>query len=209
MCVGLYVIQGCRTHLGQSNSPGNTRPSLHVFDWCKMLMVISVTGHRFDQPFYEVVITDLLRRGQFVSRVTASDADSPDSTDLGYAIIGGNKRRSFTIEGDTGVLRLSRLRTPDLLPSYVLNVSVTDGVFTSFARIKIIVRNSNGHVPEFIQGVYDVDVSENLPAGQQVATLRAKDGDQGRFGRLTYAIESDDAEEIFSIDKDTGMPLDR
>ena len=98
---------------------------------------------------------------------------------------------------------------PDLLPSYVLNVSVTDGVFSSFARVKIIVRNSNSHVPEFTRRIYDVDVSENLPAGQKVATLRAKDGDQGRFGRLTYAIESDDAEDIFSIDKDTGMSLSK
>lgn len=104
----------------------------------------------------------------------------------------------------TGVISLSSLRKPDLDTGYRLNVSVTDGVFTAFTRVVINVHNSNNHIPTFAHAVYDMDVGENLSAGQRVGVLTATDGDLGEYGDINYNISSEDMMEYFLIDQDTG-----
>lgn len=159
---------------------------------------------KFDQPSYEVTITDLVQRGQFVTKVMASDPDSSDAENLSYSIVSGNSKQAFSLEASSGILSLSNLRTPDLQPSYSLNVSVTDGVFTSFARLTVYVDYSNNYIPTFDRSIYDVDIIENAPPGSEVTRLSATDRDLGKYGEITYSIESEDSEELFSLDPDTG-----
>ena len=49
-----------------------------------------------------MIISDLVKRGQFVTIVTASDADSSDALNLAYSIVGGNQKQAFTIEEYSG-----------------------------------------------------------------------------------------------------------
>lgn len=158
----------------------------------------------FDQPSYEVAITDLVKRNQFIMVVGASDADSSDGTHLAYSIVGGNERQTFKMDEESGIIMLSSHRKAVLLPEYMLNVSVTDGVFTNFARVHITVRSSNNHAPSFSNSLYKVTMSENLMAGQTVVTVMASDADPGHYGNIKYVISSEDAEEIFQINSDTG-----
>jgi protocadherin Fat 1/2/3 len=159
---------------------------------------------KFEQPSYDVTITDLAQRGQFVTKVIASDPDSSDADQLAYSIVGGNVKQTFSIEERTGIIRLSSLRRPEFQSSYALNISVTDGVFTNFARVLIKVEFSNNHVPTFSQSLYDVDVVENAAAGAYVTKVKATDLDTGKYGDITYSIESEDAEELFRIESDSG-----
>ena len=163
---------------------------------------------QFDRPVYEVAITDLAKRGQFVTIVTASDADSLDAGKLTYSVVGGNDKQAFVIDENSGILSLSSLRRPDLQPSYQLNVSVTDGVFTNFARVNITVDSSNNFVPTFTHSIFDVDVTENLAPGQSITTVTASDADHGIYGTLTYAINSEFAMEFFRINSATGSSMD-
>ena len=162
---------------------------------------------KFEQPSYDVTITDLAKRSQFVTKVIASDPDSSDADQLAYSIVGGNVKQTFSIEEHTGIISLSSLRKPDFQPSYILNISVTDGVFTNFARVLIKVEYSNNHVPTFGQNLYDVDVVENAAAGAYIAKVKATDLDTGKYGDITYRIESEDAEELFRIEIDSGRDL--
>ncbi|CAH1776950.1 unnamed protein product [Owenia fusiformis] len=160
---------------------------------------------KFDQPSYEVTITDQVKRGQFITVVSASDEDSSNQGELTYSIVAGNMKQTFAIESETGLIRLSTLRTPDLMESlYTLNVSVTDSVFTNFARVTINVKPSNKHVPQFRQSVYKVAPKEDIPIGKLITKVTADDGDNGKYGEVTYAIKSDDAEDMFRIDALTG-----
>lgn len=159
----------------------------------------------FDSPVYNVTVTDLVKRGQFITMVTALDADSSDGGHLIYSIAGGNEQQAFVISAGDGLVSLSNLRAPTLQPSYTLNVSVTDGVFTSFVRVCIAVRNSNNHVPVFEHAAYEVDVAENLSPGQKILSATAIDKDLGLFGWITYSIGSEDAREVFRIDQETGQ----
>lgn len=162
---------------------------------------------KFDRPAYGVVITDLAKRGQFVTIVTASDADSLNIGHLMYSIVGGNDKQAFVIDEHTGIISLSSLRRPDLQPSYQLNVSVTDGVFTNFARVVVTVESSNNYVPTFTHSIFDVDVTENLAPGQSITTVTAADADHGVYGTVTYSINSQYALEYFSINAGTGQSM--
>ena len=67
-----------------------------------IVMDLNDNAPTFDHPSYEVVISDLVKRGQFVTIVTASDVDSSDAHNLAYSIVGGNEKQAFTIEEYSG-----------------------------------------------------------------------------------------------------------
>lgn len=160
---------------------------------------------KFDQPAYELTISDQARRGQFLMVVLASDDDSSDQGRLRYAIVGGNVNQMFTMDLNRGTLSITDLRRPEFQPTYSLNVSVTDGVFTSFTRVKVSVVGSNVHTPQFSQLVYEVDVYEQQPSGESVAVLVAHDADEGKNAELTYKIVNDELDDIFVVDSSTGF----
>ena len=159
----------------------------------------------FPQPSFHCYITDQAQRGQLVTKVMATDADASDQGQLAYSIIGGNEKQSFSIHPHTGLITVSEHRKPDFGPAYVLNVSVSDGVYTSFARVVIGVRNSNHHVPSFTKKNYYVEVSEMISVGMSVVSVSAMDADRGNYGMLTYTLPSQHMATYFSIDADTGQ----
>lgn len=55
---------------------------------------------------------------------------------LRYSLVSGNDRMTFLLEPDTGVLSLSNKRRQGMKLSYLLNVSVSDGVFTNTAQVR-------------------------------------------------------------------------
>lgn len=158
----------------------------------------------FLQPSFSCYITDQAQRRQLVTKVMAEDADDSDKGRLSYSIIGGNEKQAFTINSTSGLITVSEQRKPDFSPAYVLSVSVSDGFYTSFARVSITVRNTNKHTPRFSEETYYVEVSEMHPKGKTVIALSAMDNDRGNYGMLTYTLPSQHMADIFSIDADTG-----
>lgn len=98
--------------------------------------------------------------------------------------------------------------------NYLLNISVSDGVFTSFASLQVDLLSTNRHSPSFSRPIYEIELMENLAAGTLVVQLNATDADRDDFGHITYFILSSSALEVFKIDEETGdvftrRPLDR
>ncbi|TRY60847.1 hypothetical protein DNTS_021639 [Danionella cerebrum] len=155
----------------------------------------------FNQLLYEASVNELAPKGHFVSCVQASDADHSDSERLQYGLVSGNEKMLFELDAASGILTLSGHRRVQRMPSAVtLNVSVSDGVFTSTAQIHVSVERANLHAPQFIQGLYEADVQENAPPGSKVITIRAQDSDPGPFGNVRYVLLSDASRDLFSID---------
>lgn len=105
---------------------------------------------------------------------------------------------------NTGIISLTNLANFGSQPIVTLNVSVSDGVYNSFARVKIEILPANMHTPEFKDIIVDVQVPENMPAGYLVAVVRATDKDNGPFGTILYSIHSELLMVKFSIDKNNG-----
>ena len=103
-----------------------------------------------------------------------------------------------------GVITLNNLQRLTDSTFHLLNVSVSDGVFTSFARVRIEILSTNLHSPQFEKPLYEARVSENQPAGLKVVQVLAIDKDTGIYGQVSYSIISELMLEKFHINNVTG-----
>lgn len=168
------------------------------------LLDINNNAPVFDQPSYHCVVTDQVQRGQLITKVSATDPDISSAGLLRYSIVGGNDRQTFQMHEQKGIITISEQRMPDLHPIYELNISVSDGVFTNFARVSVKLQNSNNHAPQFERSVYVSEFPENSEAGLLVTQVSARDYDPGTYGMLTYSILSQEMKKNFRIDADSG-----
>ena len=133
-----------------------------------------------------------------MGKVRAVDPDLVDQSNIRYAVIGGNEHQIFSIDEATGVISLVNLHNFDSVDSYLLNVSVTDGVYSSFAKVKITLQSANN--PKFAKSVFEVSVKENLdvtPRAPRIGQVTALDGDGDE---MRYKILSNELEKEFRID---------
>lgn len=169
---------------------------------------------KFEQPSYTSGLSVSAKRDQFVTILTASDPDEIDQKHLRYAIVGGNEQQTFSMDPDKGIVTLTNLANFGDPKTHILNISVSDSVYTSFARLKIESLPANMHSPVFPDVLIDVQVPENQPAGYVIAIVKAVDKDFGEYGSILYSIHSELLSETFSIDKNSGkittkVPLNR
>ncbi|XP_067424484.1 protocadherin Fat 3 isoform X1 [Emydura macquarii macquarii] len=167
----------------------------------------------FNQLIYESYVSELAPRGHFVTCVQAFDADSSDFDRLEYGILSGNDRTSFIMDSKSGIITLSNHRKQRMEPMYSLNVSVSDGLFTSTAQVHIRILGANLYSPVFSQSIYVAEVRENAAPGTKVIYVKASDGDSGIYGQINYSIINDFAKDRFLIDNNgqilTTEKLDR
>ncbi|XP_061184166.1 protocadherin Fat 1-like isoform X2 [Saccostrea echinata] len=157
----------------------------------------------FDQPTYSGVVKNPTP-GLHVAKVTASDPDKCSQENLEYSIVGGNGDQIFQIDAKSGVISISPRKHSVLYPAYMLNVSVSDGVFTGFTTVSITLENNNAHSPIFTQVLYQASVMENVGRGIPITTVKALDEDRGYYGMITYSVLSSEMRQSFNIDADTG-----
>ena len=121
----------------------------------------------FEDLEYNVRLSDKASRGQFVASVRAIDPD--EESNLSYGIIGGNEDHVFAINPKNGIVTLANLHSFGQVSSYSLNLSVTDGVFSAFSKLKIGLLSANSHTPYFAKKSFKVNFAEGQPEGVRVA----------------------------------------
>ncbi|XP_063909335.1 fat-like cadherin-related tumor suppressor homolog isoform X4 [Zophobas morio] len=159
---------------------------------------------KFEQTSYSCGLLVNANRDQFVTIVKASDPDDVDQNNLRYTIVAGNEQQTFSMNPETGIITLTNLANFGNENTMILNVSVSDGVYTNFARLKVELLPANLHPPKFDKFIVDVQVPENQPPDFPVTVVKATDDDFGEFGAISYSIHSDLLSETFKIDKVTG-----
>lgn len=123
---------------------------------------------KFEQSSYSCVLSQHASRGQFVTVVSASDPDQIDQDNLLYSIAQGNELQTYSIDPINGVITLVNMQNFADKQQTILNISVTDGVYTSFTRVKINILPANLHNPTFPHMFYDVKINENQLSGRLV-----------------------------------------
>lgn len=53
----------------------------------------------------------------------------------------------------------------------ILNISVSDGIYTTFTRSKILLQPANKYAPRFSHSVLEVSIAENKPPGTLVTVV--------------------------------------
>lgn len=159
---------------------------------------------KFEQTSYSCSLSVHANRGQFVTIVTGRDPDIVDQGRLKYSIVAGNEQQTFAIDSNSGIITLLNLANFGDERSMILNVSVSDGVYTNFARLKVELLPANLHSPIFPDVFMSANVMENKPSGQFVTTAKATDLDFGEYGTIYYSIHSDLLSDTFTIDRKSG-----
>lgn len=163
------------------------------------------------------VITSVLRQksvsemaplGDLLTTFEGRDLDVGNNAKMFFSIYSGNDDGMFNLDGYTGKLYLARQLDYESKRQYLLNISVTDAGFpslSSFIFFTVEVVDANDNAPEFVDGFKTINVREDTRNSELIATLSAVDRDSGDFGRVQFAIISQDpAGQTFSIDPTFG-----
>lgn len=65
--------------------------------------------------------------------------------------------------------------------------------------------DTNDNPPVFTENAYSFDVPENTIRGTQVGEIVATDEDEGVNGQVTYQVISDWANDVFSLNPQSGV----
>ncbi|XP_043223379.1 protein dachsous-like [Amphibalanus amphitrite] len=194
-----YVLEAAASDRG---TPARNSTAQVVID------VTDVNDHepKFNQTEYTASVSEELQVGATVLRVHATDRDAGQNAAIVYDITSGNDHQVFTLDRDTGAIRLQKRLDFDRLPEYRFIVRATDRDRTrplsALATVHVRVLDENDNAPSFPQPVYYEFAAENEPPGQLVFTAHANDADRGRYGRLNYTLK--DGGGWFQVDPSSG-----
>lgn len=145
---------------------------------------------------------------QFVGVVRGLDADV--SSELTYQLAAPSS--VVGIESKSGVMYLREKPTPESVIK--LKVSVSDSKYAAFASVEIRVSAMNDNKPVFCKKEYAFVDETGSRKKQKIFSLSAADKDKGKFGKITYQIDSLNAGKYFSVDENgyvftNGLTFDR
>ncbi|XP_061485277.1 protocadherin-16 isoform X2 [Rhineura floridana] len=163
---------------------------------------------RLSEERYFFTVAENRPAGSSVGRVTASDRDAGQNSRLTYRLL--PHEGNFLIHTQTGELSLWKSLDREEQASYQLQVLVQDGGTpprSATGTVYITVLDENDHAPTFLHVAEGrellLQVLEEKPAGLLVASLRAKDLDEGENGTVFYSLSGAWAER-FSLHVATG-----
>ncbi|KAG8437531.1 hypothetical protein GDO86_008296 [Hymenochirus boettgeri] len=167
----------------------------------------------FDPAQYTANVTEN-EVGYEVARLTVTDMDveGTDAWKAVYRIIKGNEAGFFSVQTENdnvGVLKTVKGLDYEGKKDYTLSVIVTNKANfsvtlpTSTATVTVHVIDVN-EAPVFVPSVNEVQVPEDLPSGQVVATYTAQDPDKAQNQKIIYRIGNDPAGWV-SVNKDNGI----
>ncbi|XP_054238920.1 protocadherin-23 [Indicator indicator] len=148
----------------------------------------------FSSPEYHIHIKESIPVGSHITEVTANDCDAGTNAEITYAIISGNDRGHFRMDGRMGAVALMKTLDYEDATTFTLVIQATDGGAdvknVAFSVVLISILDDNDYAPLFLFPSLSCTVSENLPTFSSVCAVNALDFDKGSYGHLTYSIQS-------------------
>ncbi|XP_022814420.1 protein dachsous [Spodoptera litura] len=164
---------------------------------------------RFTDSYYRANITEDIRPGSFVTRLSAKSSRGTASN-LTYMIPSGVADDKFAIDERLGTITVKTRIDREERDQFIFPVYVTDSSTfqstTNFdvATVTISVMDVNDNPPSFKAGsCYPLVVPENNEP-EVIHTVAATDKDIGANGVITYSITSGNNGNKFSIDSTSG-----
>ncbi|XP_075458244.1 protocadherin Fat 2 [Ascaphus truei] len=156
----------------------------------------------FDEPHFNIEVMETDPVNHMVGLISTELG----SNQMWFQITGGDDELDFDIDTSTGGLVIARPLQASKKSSYNLTVQVSVGSTAVSTQVYIDVVLSNRHRPEFLQKLYAVQVSEDVPAGEEVLKVSATDKDSGN--RLIYTIHGSAdprSAKMFRLDPNSGL----
>lgn len=150
-----------------------------------------------------------------VLQFNATDNDSGFNGKLVYAISSGNEDGCFTIDMNTGDLKVICALDREQKEFYILNITVYDlgsPQISTWKFLAVSILDANDNPPLFSQPRYVVNIPENTEVDKSIFKVNAVDFDLDDNGEFKYSLLT--FTDLFKIDEVTGVvkvtgPLDR
>ena len=145
--------------------------------------------------------------GSKVIEVRAKDLDTEAS--ITYSINSGDPGKAFSIEEQTGFIRVAKPLDYEGIKEYKLVVQAWDGQYGSDTEVNITILNVNDMRPQFEKEKYTVELTEELVPNYNIEQVKAIDpdiGDPGVDQNITYYLDpKSQTAQHFQVDPKSGM----
>ena len=157
-------------------------------------------------PFLSIDLPENENIGEIISRILFNDGDTHSISTASFSLQ-NSFNQTFMIDNN-GFLSLSSHLDFETVPSYVLNLSVSDSSISvnrphSLSQILITVIDINDNAPVFDSNNLNITIREDFSVGQVILTLQASDRDSGLNAELLFYLVNGITE--FSLDSVTGI----
>ncbi|XP_039477829.1 cadherin-23 [Oreochromis aureus] len=164
----------------------------------------------FNPRVYNVSLKESVPRDHTVARLSCFDNDAGLNAELSYFITDGNQDGKFSVGFRDGIVRTVVGLDRETQAAYTLIIEAIDNGpagsrRTGTATVFVEVQDVNDNRPIFLQNSYETSILESVPRGTSILQVQATDADQGENGRVLYRILTGNSNNLFSIDRDTGL----
>ena len=139
----------------------------------------------------------------FLGQLSVSDVDVIHSA-VTYRLESSTSPGKLSVNSTGAVLLIVSIDR-EVQATVTLNVSVTDGLFTSYGTVMVNVLDDNDNSPIFTKALYEASVQERSPVGAAVITVNATDADIGTNAVLSYSIVGGNVNSTFAIGSADGL----
>ncbi|KAJ8383464.1 hypothetical protein AAFF_G00220600 [Aldrovandia affinis] len=160
----------------------------------------------FLQDSYSVEISESTEVGTEIIQVEATDKDLGANGGVRYSLMADTDQ--FSIDEQTGVVKVKKALDRELHPTYLLKIAARDQAvdepqLISTVLLKVTLEDVNDNPPRFVPPNYRVKVREDLPVGTVIMWLEAHDPDVGQSSQVRYSL-ADNGDGSFDVDKLSG-----
>ncbi|XP_059046362.1 cadherin-related tumor suppressor [Achroia grisella] len=177
-------------------------------------IVVHITGvneyyPKFIQPVFHFDVSESAEVGTNVGVIKATDQDSGEDGIIYYLFVGSSNDKGFSINSQTGVIRVARYLDRETQNRVVLTVLAKNfggihGNDTDEAQVIISIQDGNDP-PEFLINIYEANISEGAEIGQRVIQVKAVDKDvRPQNNQFSFSIIGGNINQDFKIDPQSG-----
>nr|KAG5686127.1 hypothetical protein BaRGS_025682 [Batillaria attramentaria] len=146
----------------------------------------------FEKDIYQAELPEIVPVHTPVLFVKATDKDEGKNGEVRYSIVDEEASKLFSIDAVTGLITTAAELDAEGQKQIKFRVQAEDSANSGtrksgHTRVVISVKDFNDNAPVF-QHLEPVFVSENLPKGSSVATVKASDVDMEENGYISYSI---------------------
>ena len=157
-----------------------------------------------------VNVDETATNGSIVAAVSVEDYDQGRNGLTSVELIGGNELAHFRLDhiGNSHIIRLVGVLDRKKVPEYNLIVTAYDHGTprkSSSAILRIVVQDSNRHMPVFEREIYETTITETQnQIGIFVYALQATDLDEGVNSQIFYSLSGTNSH-YFKIHSTSGL----
>lgn len=136
-------------------------------------------------------ITEAAAVESFVALISTTDRDPGTNGDMRVSLSGHEHFKLKQAYGDTFMIVTTAPLDREKIPEYNMTVVAEDlgsPRFITSRQYTIRVSDENDNAPLFSKPVYEISFRENKEPGSYIATLVARDSDDGANGQVTYKL---------------------